>query len=116
MTDAQPTYDRATSAYDKDHERALMEAITRTIFETSAVSDADAIVIRTAECAQALVIVLAGVLAMSPAATPSPTAIRRTIDDLGKRLHRQIAAAEASEDLQEFISRTFRGNDVEGTA
>ena len=111
MTDAQTTYDRATSAYDKDHERALMEAITRTIFETSAVSDADAIVIRTA-----LVIVLAGVLAMSPAATRSPTAIRRTIDDLGKRLRRQIAAAEASEDLQEFIGRTFRGNDVKGTA
>ena len=111
MTDAQTTYDRATSAYDKDHERALMEAITRTIFETSAVSDADAIVIRTAECAQALVIVLAGVLAMSPAATRSPTA-----NDLCKRLRRQIAAAEASEDLQEFISRTFRGNDVEGTA
>jgi hypothetical protein len=117
MTDAQTTYDRATSAsYDTDHERALMEAIMRTIFETSAVSDADAIVIRTAECAQALVIVLAGVLAMSLPATRSPTAIRRTIDDLGKRLRRQIAAAEASEDLQEFISRTSRGNDVEGTA
>ena len=116
MTDAQNTYDRATSAYDKDHERALMEAITRTIFETSAVSDADAIVIRTAGCTQALVIVLAGVLAMSTAATRSPTAIRRTIDDLGKRPRRQIAAAEASEDLQEFISRTFRGNDVEATA
>ena len=53
MTDAQTTYDRATSAYDKDHEHSLLEAITRTIFETSAVSDADAIVIRTAECAQA---------------------------------------------------------------
>ena len=116
MTDAQTTYDRATSAYDKDHERALMEAITLTIFETSAVSDADAIVIRTAECAQALVIVLAGVLAMSPTATRSPTAIRRTIDDFGKRLRQQIAAAEASEDLQEFISWAFRGNDVEGTA
>ena len=35
MTDAETTYDRATSAYDKDHERALMEAITRTIFESS---------------------------------------------------------------------------------
>ena len=93
-----------------------MEAITRTILETSAVSDADAIFIRTAECAQALVIVLDGVLAMSPAATRSPTAIRRTIDDLGKRFRRQIAVTEASEDLQEFISRTFRGNDVEGTA
>ena len=116
MTDAQTTYDRATSAYDKDHERALMEAITRAIFETSAVSDANAIVIRTAECRRGPADVLAGILAMSPAATRSPTAIRRTIDDLGKRLRRQIAAAEASEDLQEFISRTFRGNDVEGTA
>ena len=94
MTDAQTTYDRA--AYDKDHERALLEAIKRTIFES---------------------FMLVGILAMSPAAIRSPTAIRRTlIDDLGKRLRRQIAAAEASEDLQEFISRTFRGNDVEGTA
>ena len=116
MTDAQTTCDRATSAYDKDHERALMEAITRTIFETSAVSDADAIVIRTAECAQALVIVLAGVLAMSPAATRSPTAIRRTIDDLGKRLRRQIAAAEQNADIQEFVRRTFNGTGTEGAA
>jgi len=115
MTDAETTSDRAISGHDKDHERALMEAITRTIFETSAVSDADAIFIRTAECAQALVIVLDGVLAMSPAATRS-TAIRRSIDDLGKRLRRKLAVTEASEDLQEFISRTFRGNDVEGTA
>ena len=115
MTDAQ-TYDRATSAYDKNHERALMEAITGAIFDSSTVSDANAIVIRTGEAAEALLTVLAGILAMLPSATRSPTAIRRTVDDLGKRLRRQIAAAEASEDLQEFISRTFRGNDVEGTA
>ena len=116
MTDAQTTYDRAPSAYDKGHERALMEAITRAIFESSTVSDANAIVIRTAETAEALLTVLAGILAISLAATRSPTTIRRTIDDLGKRLRRQISAAEASEDLQEFISRTSRGNDVEGTA
>ena len=116
MTDAQTTYNRATSAYDKGHERALMEAITRTIFETSAVSDADAIVIRTAECAQALVIVLAGVLAMSPTAARSPTAIRRTIGDLGKRLGRQIVAAEQNADIQEFVRRTFNGNGTEGIA
>ena len=116
MTDAQTTYDRATSAYDKDHERALMKAITRTIFETSAVSDPDAIVIRTAECAQAPVIVLAGVLAMSPAATRSPTAIRRTIDDLGKRLRRQIAAAEQNADIQQFVRRTFNGTGTERAA
>ena len=92
-----------------------MEAITRAIFESS-VSDANAIVIRTGEAAQALLTVLAGILAVSPSATRSPTAIRRTVDDLGKRLRRQIAAAERSEDLQEFVRRTFRGNDVEGAA
>ena len=116
MTDAQTTFARATLEYDKDHERALLEAITRAIFESSTLSDANAIVIRTAEAAEALLTVLAGILAMSPAATRSPTAIRRTVYDLGKRLRRQIAAAEGSEDIQEFIRRTFRGNDVEGTA
>ena len=35
MTDAQITFARATLEYDKDHERALPEAITRTIFESS---------------------------------------------------------------------------------
>ena len=116
MTDAQTTFARATLEYDKDHERGLLEAITRAIFESSTVSDANAIVIRTGEAAEALLTVLAGILALSPAATRSPTAIRKTVDDLDKRLRRQIAAAEASEDLQEFISRTFRGNDVEATA
>ena len=116
MTDAQATFERATLEYDKDHEVALLEAITRAIFESSTVSDANAIVIRTVEAAEALLTVLAGILAMSPAATRSPTAIRKTCDDFGKRLRRQIAAAEGSEDLQEFIRRTFRGNDVEGTA
>jgi hypothetical protein len=115
MTDAQTTFARATLEYDKAHERAPIEAITEAIFETSRVSDCNAVVIRTAECAQAQVIVLAGVLAMSPAATRSPTAICKTIDDLGKRRRRQIAAAEGSEDLEEFIRRTFRGNE-EGTA
>ena len=116
MIDAPTTFARATLEYDKDHERALVEAITQAIFETSTVSDANAIVIRTGEAAEALLTVLAGILAMSPSATRSPTAIRRTVDDLGKRLRRQIAAAEASEDLQDFIRRTFRGSDVEGTA
>ena len=116
MTDAQTTYARATLEYDKDHERALLEAITRTIFETSDRLRRQCDRHPNRRGRQALLTVLAGVLAMSPSATRSPTAIRSTIDDLGKRLRRQIAAAEASEDLQEFIRRTFRGNDVEGTA
>ena len=116
MTDAQITYDRATSVYDKDHECALMEAITRTIFETSAVSDADAIVIRTAECAQALVIVLAGILATSPSVTRSPTAIRRTVDEFGKRLRREVSAAAQDADLKDFVRRSFWKAGTEGNA
>ena len=64
---------------------------------------------------EALLTVLAGILAMSPRrhAHQPQSAAPSTISASGFR--RQIAAAEASEDLQEFISRTFRGNDVEGT-
>ena len=116
MTDAQTTFAQATLEYDTEHERALLEAITGQFSKRPRYPTANAIMIRTGEAAEALLTVLAGILAMSPAATRSPTAIRKTIDDLGKRLRRQIAAAEASEDLQEFIRRTFRGNDVEGTA
>ena len=116
MTDVQTTSDRATSAYDKDHERAPIEAITEAIFETSRVSGCNAVVIRTGEAAEALLTVLAGILAMSPSATRSPTAIRKTIDDFGKRLRRKISAAEGSEDLQEFMRRTFRGTDTAGGA
>ena len=116
MTNAQITYDRATSAYDKDHERALREAIKRAIFESSTVSDANAIVLRTAETAGALLTVLAGILAMSPSVARSPASIRRSVDDLGKRLRRRVAAAEQNADAQEFLRRTFRDGGTEGSA
>ena len=54
------TYARATLEYDNEHERELIEAITRTIFETSVVSDVNAVVIRTHETAKALLTELAG--------------------------------------------------------
>ena len=111
MTDAQTTFAKATLEYDTEHEKALLEAITEAIFEASRVRDRNAVEIRTGEAAEALLTVLAGILAISPVATRSPTAIRRTIDDLGKRLRRQIAAAEQNADIQEFVvRRTFDGN------
>jgi hypothetical protein len=112
-TQRSTTYARATLEYDAEHERELMEAITQAIFEASMVSDANAIIIRTGEAAEALLTVLAGVLAMSPAVTRSPTALRSHIDALGKRLRRKVAAGEPCPDLQEFMRRVFRG-DVEG--
>ena len=110
------TFARATAGYDTEHERALMESITAAIFEASMVSDANAIVVRTAETAEAVLTVLAGILAMSPAVTRSPTALRSHIDELGKRLHRKVSAAEQDSDLQEFLRQTFRNGGTEGNA
>ena len=69
MSDTQATFARATLEYDEAHERALLEAITQAIFETSRVSDCNAAIIRTGEAAQALLTALACVLAMSPSVT-----------------------------------------------
>jgi hypothetical protein len=99
----QTSFARANLEYDKAHECALMEAITTAMFEASKVSDCNAIVIRTGEAAEALLTVLAGTLAMSPSATRSPTAIRKTVEEIGKRL--RVAAAEQSADLTEFVRR-----------
>ena len=110
------TYARATLEYDEEHERALLEAITEAIFETSRVSDCNAVVIRTGEAAQALLTALACVLAMSPSATRSPAAIRKTVDDLGKRLRRRVASAEQDPDLKDFVRRSFWNIDEGGNA
>jgi hypothetical protein len=110
------TFAKATLEYDAEHETALMEVITEAIFEVSKVSDADAVVLRTAEIANALLMVLAGTLALSPSVARSPTTIRRTIDGFGKHLRRKISAAETNEDLQDFMRRTFRGGGTEGNA
>jgi hypothetical protein len=53
MTDAQTTCARATLEHDKAQERAPIEAITEAIFETSRVSDCNAVVIRTGDAAEA---------------------------------------------------------------
>ena len=110
------TYARATLEYDTEHERALLDAITQAIFETSRVSDCNAVVIRTGEAAQALLTALACVLAMSPSATRSPSALRKTCDDFSKSLRRKVGAAEQNSDLQEFMRRTFSDSDAEGNA
>ena len=115
-TPQQTTYAKATLEYDTAHQQALMDAVTAAIFDASKVSDCNAVIIRTGEAAEALLTVLAGVLAMSPAVTRSPTAIREAVDHLGKRLRKKVAAAEQSAELSEFMRRTFRGVGTEGTA
>jgi hypothetical protein len=116
MSDRRTSYARAAAGYDEAFERELLEAITRAIADASMVSDCNAIVLRTAETASALLTALAGMLAMSPAATRSPTEIRRTCDALHKKLRRLIAQAERDAHVQDFVARVFRGANVRGRA
>ena len=107
-------YAKAVLEYDEAHERALLDAIKQAIFETSRVSDANAIVVRTGEATQALLTALACILAMSPSVTRSPTS--KLGDDIVKRLCRKVAVAEQSPDLKNFVRRSFWGNDEGGHA
>jgi hypothetical protein len=110
------SYERATAGWDDAHERALCNAIMEAVARASMVTDANIAVLRTGELVSALTTVLATAIALSPSATRSPTAIRKTVDELGKRLRRRLADAEADPVLQDFIRRTFRGTDVGGNA
>jgi hypothetical protein len=110
------TYQRAAAEYDPQHESALVDAIMTAIAEESRVTDANALVLRTAESAAALVNVLSFILAVSPAVVRSPTAIRRTVDGLHKKLRQRVAAAEKDADVQDFRARVFTGTDTGGTA
>ena len=110
------TFAKATLEFDAEHERALLEAITEAIFEASRVSDCNAVVIRTGEAAQALLTALACALAMSPSATRSPAAIRKTVDEFGKQLRRRVASAEQNPGLKDFVRRSFWNTDEGGNA
>jgi hypothetical protein len=116
MSDLHTTFDRATAGYDAEFEQGLVDALLQAIADASKVSDMDAPVLRTGEAASALLTCLAIVLAMSPSATRSPSALRQTLDALGKRLRQRLAVAEADAGLQEFLRRVFHGTGTDGTA
>jgi hypothetical protein len=96
-------YTRAVAGYDEAHERDLVEALTKALFEASRVTNIPCVVTRTGEAASALLTMLA-------------TALRRTIDELGKRLRRRVAAAENDHEMQNFMRRCFRSGGVGGNA
>jgi len=98
------TFERAHAGFDEQNEQDLVEAIMKAIADASMVT------------AAALLDTQAVVLALSPSASRSPTAIQKTCDELHKRLRRRVAAAERSEDVQEFARRVFRDGDVGGQA
>ena len=107
MPPRQTTFERATFEYDHEFEAALTEAIATTIFETSRVTDVNAVVVRTGETARALTRTLTMVLALSPSVT------RQTIDEISECLRRYVAKAERDDLAQEFLrgpsgARTLR--------
>jgi hypothetical protein len=116
MTAARTSYAQAIREYDPTFERTLVEEITLAIGRASICSDADVLALRTGETASALLTVFAATLALSPEAARSPTAIRKTVDELAKRLRLRVAKAQASAEVQDFARRCFHGNDVGGSA
>ena len=116
MTRQQTGYERAVLEYDPVHERILLEAIARAIFEASLIRDCNAAVVRTGDAARALTKSLAIILAMSPSASKSSTAIRRATDEFEKLLCRYVAEAERDGDVQDFILRNSMGPEVGGSA
>jgi hypothetical protein len=113
-TQARTTYARAQS-YDPEFEAALVEAIGTAIVNASMITDANLLAIRTGETIAALTAMLGSMIALSPALR-SPTASRKAIDEISKRLRRQVAAARSDPDVENFTRSVFNGIDVGGSA
>jgi hypothetical protein len=108
------TYARAQS-YDPDFERALVDVIGKAILDASLITDCNVLAIRTGETIHALTAVLGGMIAVSPALC-SPTATRKAIDEIAKRLRRQVAAARSDPEVASFTRSVFNGTQTEGSA
>jgi hypothetical protein len=114
--DGRTTYERATRGYDPDFERAVADAVTEVIAQVSRCTDANVMALRVGEIVAALVTVLAGAIALSPAVTRSPTQLRKFLDETTKRLRRQTLQAAVNPATQRFKARCFNGTDVGGHA
>jgi hypothetical protein len=114
--DLRTTFEWASAGYDAEFEQGLVDAILQAIAGASKVTDVDTAVVPTGETTSALLTCLAIVLAMSPSATRSPSALRQTLDVLGKRLRGRLAAAEHSPGMRDFVRRAFHGTGTDGMA
>jgi hypothetical protein len=103
---------RALGGYDEAFERKMADAIITAIGDASRIDDC--IVIRTGESAAALTSVLASVLALSPSAARSPTAIRKLAESFRRKVMAQTRGAESSPDFYAFKGRCFRDDGERG--
>jgi hypothetical protein len=110
------TYQRAAAGYDPDFERALVDELGTTLATASLCTDTKVMAVRISESIGALTTILAGLVALTPAAARSPTATRKLIDQIAKDLRRQVAQARADSEVRDFVKRCFRNGDVRGRA
>jgi hypothetical protein len=106
---ARTTYGRACAGF----KHALGEAITRAIFDISTAVDCNVCAIRTGETTDALVGILATIIALRPEARV-PSQLRELTEQIGKRLLRDVR--DFRERNPDFDKTFFRGNDVGGRA
>ena len=109
------TYKRAVAGYDDRFADALRTVIATAIAEASLVSDAHVMALRTSETIEALVAVLAEVIAVSDLAR-SPTALRKGVDAIALKLRQHATRAAANSTVQDFRMRCFRSGGDRGHA
>jgi hypothetical protein len=116
QTPEQAALRKALESYDPAFEAKLVEQIASAIVEASFV-DAGAghsvLALRLGEIASALTTMLANVLALSPAAARSPTAIREITDGVRRQLVARVRQAERDPEVFNFKARTFNDSDPE---
>ena len=112
---ARTTYARTAQSYDPQFEAALVETISDAIINASLITDSNVLAIRTGESIRALSVVMASMIALSPALR-SPTARPKAIDEIAKHIRRQVAAARSDPDIADFARRCCNGTQTEGSA
>jgi hypothetical protein len=94
MSDRSTSFARAAAGYDDEFRRRLADAITTAIAETSLVTDANVMAIRTGETRDALIDCLITVMSMSPH-YDVPSHLREFAEYLAKKIRRDVARYRA---------------------
>jgi hypothetical protein len=95
MSDRRTSFARAAAGYDDEFRKRLADAIAIAIAETSLVTDANVIAIRTGETADALIDCLITVLSLSPH-YDVPSHLREFAEYLAKKIRRDVARYRAN--------------------
>ena len=103
------TFERACAGYDEQFASSLIEEILHTIARASVLSDANVLAVRTGETAAALVACLTTVLALCPD-YDVPSRLRERVDEIAKKLRRDVAKARAAGLADTILGATREGH------